>query len=102
MSDFLSQMNGPPIIEFERYEIITTRAVRDRYAAMLQQLARERNEAAYEWTRLRWWEWRKRRRLHRVLYGVGNWRVGGLEDTGIPDRADRSVRRSKKYLQTGI
>lgn len=70
----------------EPYSIITTRAVRDRYATFLAEQSRQRHEAAYEWTRLRWWQWRKRRRLHRVLFGIGGWRVVGLEDTGIPKR----------------
>ena len=67
-------------------EIITTRSIRDRYAAVLREAARQRHEAAYEWTRLRWWQWRKRRRLYRVLYGIGGWRAVGLEDAGIPER----------------
>lgn len=67
-------------------EIITTRKIRDRYIATLERTARERHEAAYEWTRLKWWQWRKRRRLHRVLFGLGGWRVSMLEDTDLPQR----------------
>lgn len=70
----------------EPYAIITTRAVRDRYAAFLAEQSRQRHEAAYEWTRLHWWQWRKRRRLHRVLFGIGGWRSVGLEDTDLPER----------------
>lgn len=68
------------------FQFITSRAIRDRYVATLERISRERHEAAYEWTRLRWWEWRKRHRLHRMLFGVGGWRVTGLEDAPIPRR----------------
>lgn len=67
-------------------QIITTRAIKARYAATLEAESRRRHEAAYEWTRLRWWEWRRRRRLHHVLFGIGGWRVSGLEDTDLPRR----------------
>ncbi len=66
--------------------IVTTPAIRARYAATLETMSRERHEAAYEWTRLHWWQWRKRRRLARVLFGLGGWRVSGLEDTDVPER----------------
>lgn len=69
----------------EQY-IITSRAVRDRYVAVLEEQNRRRHEAAFEWTRLRWWEWRKRRRLYGELFGVGGWRVVGLGDMGVPER----------------
>jgi hypothetical protein len=65
--------------------IITTPAIRDRYRATLERLARERNEAAFEWTRLHWWQWRKRRRLWRVLFGLGGWRMDGVPEI-VPHR----------------
>ena len=75
----------------EPIRIITTRAIRDRYAATLDQLARERHEAAYEWTRLHWWQFRKRRELERKLFSGGGWRVWdpALDDLGLPRRLIR-------------
>lgn len=69
--------------------IITSPGIQRRYAATLERLARERNEAAYEWTRLRWWQWRKRKRLWRKLYGIGGWSVlpfNECDALGIPRR----------------
>ena len=65
--------------------IVTTRAIRNHYLASLELEVRRRHAAAFEWTRLRWWQWRKRRRLYRELYGIGGWRIGN-EDNGIPRR----------------
>lgn len=63
--------------------IVTSRFIKERYRAVLEAQACERNAAAAEWQHLHRWEWRKRRRLHRILYGGGGWRVPGVE--GIPE-----------------
>jgi hypothetical protein len=76
--------------------IVTSRYIKDRYRALLEAQAREHNAAAVEWQQLHRWEWRKRRRLHRVLYGVGGWCVGGLADAGIPERVARCGWRLKE------
>lgn len=68
-------------------DIITSRGIKARYEATLEQLARERCGAAYAWTRLHWWQWHKRKRLWRALYSGGGWLVPGV--SGVPERVTR-------------
>lgn len=71
-------------------QIITSRAIRDRYLAALEAQRRYHNEAAEAYAKLHWWQWHKRRRLERVLFSGGGWRVAldprGIYTPYVPER----------------